>query len=145
MWNRVRRCHHMRGSEQTPILDSRLIRTLFFFKGKTDHENQTCNNLLRHRYLAGARCGLRRRFRRGPTHPLTFVKDSVITTKVKANLADEKMSSLAHISVDTDSNGAVVLKGKVRSQEEADKAASIARGTEGVTSVKSNLQIKKDD
>jgi len=79
------------------------------------------------------------------THPKTFVKDSVITTKVKAKLAEEKVSSLAHISVDTHSKGEVVLSGKVRTQEEADKAVSIARETEGVTSVKSNLKIKKDD
>lgn len=79
------------------------------------------------------------------THPKTFVKDSAITTKIKAKLADEKISSLAHIKVDTHSKGAVVLSGKVTSQEEADKAVSIARATEGVTSVKSNLKIKKDD
>lgn len=30
------------------------------------------------------------------SHPATFVKDSVITTKVKAKLANEKMSSLMH-------------------------------------------------
>ena len=79
------------------------------------------------------------------THPMTFVKDSVITTKVKAKLADEKMSSLAMVKVDTDRKGAVVLSGKVRSQEEADKAVAIAHETEGVTSVKSKLTIKKDD
>ena len=79
------------------------------------------------------------------THPKTFIKDSVITTKIKAKLADEKTSSLAHIKVDTDSKGVVVLSGKVRTQEEADKAVSIARETEGVKSVESNIQIKKDD
>jgi hyperosmotically inducible periplasmic protein len=79
------------------------------------------------------------------THPMTFVKDSAITTKIKAKLADEKMSSLVKIKVDTDSKGAVVLSGKVRTQEEADKAVSIARGTEGVTSVKSKIRVKKDD
>jgi hyperosmotically inducible protein len=79
------------------------------------------------------------------THPQTFVKDSLITTKIKAKLADEKISSLAYIQVDTDSKGAVVLSGKVRTQQEADKAVLIARETEGVTSVKSKIQIKKDD
>ena len=78
-------------------------------------------------------------------HPMTYVKDSVITTKVKAKLADEKMSSLARIQVDTDSKGAVLLSGNVRTEEEKIKAASIARGTEGVTSVTSNLVVKKDD
>jgi hyperosmotically inducible protein len=79
------------------------------------------------------------------TQPMTYVKDSVITTKIKAKLAEEKMSSLVHIQVDTDNNGAVVLSGNVRSQEEADTAVSIARKTEGVTSVTSNLEIRKDD
>jgi hyperosmotically inducible protein len=81
----------------------------------------------------------------GRTHPMTFVKDSVITTKIKAKLAAEKVKSLMHIKVDTDNMGMVVLSGTVRNQEQADKAVSIARGTEGVTSVQSNLQIKKDD
>ena len=78
-------------------------------------------------------------------HPMTFVADSVITTKVKAKLADEKMSSLARIGVDTDAKGAVVLSGTARTQKEADMAVAIARGTEGVTSVTSTIQIKKDD
>lgn len=78
-------------------------------------------------------------------HPGAFVKDSAITTKVKAKLAAEKLSSLARVSVDTDRNGAVVLSGKVRSMAEADKAVNIARDTEGVTSVTSKLQIKPDD
>jgi hyperosmotically inducible periplasmic protein len=78
-------------------------------------------------------------------HPKTFVKDSVITTKVKARLAEEKMSSLAHIKVDTHGKGAVVLSGTAGSRDEADNAVTIARGTEGVTSVKSKIRIKKDD
>ena len=77
------------------------------------------------------------------SHPMTFVKDSEITTKIKAKLAAEHISSLAHISVDTDAHGAVLLRGKVKTQEEADKAVSIAHDTEGVTSVTSHIQIKK--
>lgn len=79
------------------------------------------------------------------SHPITFVKDSAITTKVKAKLADQKLSSLIHMQVDTDNKGAVSLSGTVRSQAEADKAVSIARGTEGVTSVISNLTIGKGE
>ena len=75
----------------------------------------------------------------------TFVKDSVITTKVKAKLASEHISTLAKIKVDTDNKGAVVLSGNVKSQEEADKAALIAQNTEGVTSVQNLLQVKKDE
>ena len=77
------------------------------------------------------------------THPMTFVKDSVITTKIKAKLAEEKISSLKNIKVDTDANDAVVLRGRVRTQDEADKIVSIARETEGVISVKSNIRIRK--
>jgi hyperosmotically inducible protein len=79
------------------------------------------------------------------THPTAFVKDSVITTKVKTKLAADKMRSLTHISVDTDKNGMVVLSGSAKSQEQADKAVSIARATEGVTSVQNNIKIKTDD
>jgi len=74
----------------------------------------------------------------------TFVQDSVITTKVKAKLANEKVSTLAKIKVDTDNNGAVVLSGNVKSQEEADRAVLIAQHTEGVTSVQNLLQIKSE-
>ena len=77
--------------------------------------------------------------------PKTFVKDSVITTKVKAKLAKySKMSTLADISVDTDKKGAVSLSGTVRTKAEMDKAVKIARGVTGVTSVRNDLQIKAD-
>ena len=79
------------------------------------------------------------------THPKAFVKDSVITTKIKAKLAAENIKSLAGIRVDTDANGMVVLSGEAKTQEEADKAVSIARETEGVTSVESKIRIKKED
>jgi hyperosmotically inducible protein len=77
--------------------------------------------------------------------PTAFVKDSAITTKVKAKLAAEHVGSLAQIHVDTDANGIVVLSGTARSQEQIDKAVAIARETEHVRGVKSQLTIKKDD
>jgi hyperosmotically inducible protein len=77
-------------------------------------------------------------------HPMAFVKDSIITTKIKAKLAEEKPSTLVHVKVDTDAKGAVVLGGNVKTQHEADKAVSIARATEGVTSVRSTIQLKQD-
>lgn len=78
-------------------------------------------------------------------HPVAFVKDSVITTKIKTKLAAEKMSSLARIRVDTDANGMVVLSGTARSQDAVDKAELIARGVEGVVTVQNDIKIKKDD
>lgn len=79
------------------------------------------------------------------SHPMAYVADSAITTKVKAKLANEKLGSLAHIHVDTDAQGAVYLSGNARTTSAADKAVEIARGTEGVTSVKSSITVKKDD
>ena len=78
-------------------------------------------------------------------NPVAFVKDSVITTKVKTKLAAEKLSSLAKIRVDTDANGMVVLSGTARDQASIDKAESIARSTEGVVSVQNHIKVKKDD
>ena len=79
------------------------------------------------------------------SHPQVYVKDSVITTKIKAKLAEEKISSLIHIQVDTDNKGAVLLSGNVRSQAEIDKAISLAQKTDGATSVKSDLKITKEN
>ena len=74
----------------------------------------------------------------------TLVKDSVITTKVKAGLAEDKMSSLAHISVDTDHKGKVTLSGTAESKSAADKAVTIARAVTGVTSVRNRIHVKAD-
>lgn len=78
-------------------------------------------------------------------HPVAFAKDSAITTKIKAQLAAEHISSLARIQVDSDVNGMVRLSGIAHSQAEANKAIKIARGTEHLVSVKSTLTIKQDD
>jgi hyperosmotically inducible periplasmic protein len=78
-------------------------------------------------------------------HPKSFVKDSGITAKIKAKLATEHLTSLAKIHVDTDKDGVVWLRGTTRTEEAADKAVEIARNTEGVTSVKSDIRVKPDD
>lgn len=79
------------------------------------------------------------------SHSKAFVKDSVITTKVKTKLAAEHITSMGRIHVDTDANGVVWLSGSARTEEAIDKAVSIARETEGVRSVHNGLKIKKDD
>jgi hyperosmotically inducible periplasmic protein len=76
--------------------------------------------------------------------PATFVKDSVITTKVKTKLAADHPGTMKHVKVDTDRNGVVWMTGTANSQEEIDKAVEIARNTEGVKSVHSDLKVKKD-
>jgi hyperosmotically inducible protein len=79
------------------------------------------------------------------SNPEAFVKDSAITTAVKAQLAAKHINSLGNISVDTDKNGVVWLSGTAHTQEAIDQAISITRATEGVKSVHSTLTVKKDD
>ena len=75
--------------------------------------------------------------------PTTFVKDSMITTKIKSKLAAENPASMANIKVDTDKDGVVWMSGTAKTQEEVDKALSIARGTEGVKNVKNDVKVQK--
>ena len=79
------------------------------------------------------------------SHPTTFIKDSVITTKIKTELAANHLTSLGRIHVDTDANGIVFLSGTARTQKAIDKAVSIAKQTEHVKSVRNELTVKKDD
>lgn len=68
--------------------------------------------------------------------------DSVITGKIKAEYAKDKDVNATNIRVDTDNGGKVTLSGVVRSQTEANKAVSIAKGISGVTSVRNNIQVQ---
>ena len=79
------------------------------------------------------------------SHPKAFVKDSVITTKIKSRLAADHVSSLGRIRVDTDEDGVVWLSGTAHSKDEANRAVAIARETEGVKGVHSGLIVKPDD
>lgn len=74
--------------------------------------------------------------------PKDFVKDSVITAKIKAEYAKDKEVSAMSIKVDTDDKGVVTLSGNAKTKAEADKAVMIARVTKGVTSVKNEIQVK---
>jgi hyperosmotically inducible protein len=79
------------------------------------------------------------------SHPKAFVKDSAITTKIKAKLAAKHLTSLGRIKVDTDADGVVWLSGTARSQEDIDQAVAIAKSTEHVVTVKNELMVRKDD
>jgi hyperosmotically inducible periplasmic protein len=71
----------------------------------------------------------------------TAVSDSWITAKTKMALfADERVKG-RQVSVETDKSGVVHLRGKVDSAEAKAAAAEIAKGIEGVTSVKNDLQV----
>lgn len=68
------------------------------------------------------------------------ITDAAITSAVKAKfLADTTVKGLK-IDVDT-SGGMVTLNGTVSSRAEADRAMNLARNTEGVKGVHSNLKV----
>jgi hyperosmotically inducible protein len=71
-----------------------------------------------------------------------FVKDSVITTKVKSKLAAKHLTTLTRIKVDTDENGVVWLSGRAPTQDAVDMATMIAKDTDGVTSVHNGVAIQ---
>ncbi len=70
-----------------------------------------------------------------------YVKDSVITSKVKSELAAEKLSSLVNISVETDNKGVVTLAGAANSNSAAEKAVAIAQSVNGVILVRNQIKI----
>ena len=74
--------------------------------------------------------------------PGTFVKDSAITAKIKTKLAADNPTSLASIHVDTDKDGVVWMSGTAKTQQDVDKALSIAKNTEGVRSVKNEVKVQ---
>ena len=70
-----------------------------------------------------------------------YIDDSVITTKVKSLLAADDFLKSFQISVES-RKGIVQLSGFVDSQKAVNKAGQIARGVEGVSSVKNDLIVK---
>lgn len=69
------------------------------------------------------------------------VADSVITTKVKADLFKEPALSAMAIHVETE-KGVVMLSGFVDSKADAERAVRLAKSVEGVTQVKSAIKVK---
>lgn len=69
------------------------------------------------------------------------VADSVITTKVKAELLKEPNLKSLDVHVETN-QGVVNLSGFVPSQVEVDKAIDVARNVQGVNKVQNALRIK---
>ncbi|WP_413673831.1 BON domain-containing protein [Massilia cellulosiltytica] len=67
--------------------------------------------------------------------------DTAITTKVKAGLVKEPNLDSLGIHVETE-KGVVMLSGFVNSKDEADKAVKVAKGVDGVSSVKSAIKVK---
>jgi osmotically-inducible protein OsmY len=70
-----------------------------------------------------------------------YVDDSLITTKVKAALADDPQVKATEVNVET-FKGTVQLSGFVESSASGERAAELARQVKGVKDVKNNTQVK---
>ena len=69
-----------------------------------------------------------------------IIDDATITTKVKAKFVEDPVVKAMNIKVDT-YQGVVQLSGFANTTAEADKAAMIARDTNGVKSVKNDIRL----
>jgi osmotically-inducible protein OsmY len=70
-----------------------------------------------------------------------YFDDSVITTKVKAEIFNEPTLKSTEINVET-FKGVVQLGGFVGSQTDINKAVELARSVKGVASVKNDMRVK---
>ncbi len=71
----------------------------------------------------------------------SYVDDATITTQVKAKFADDPTVSAMAISVET-LHGVVQLSGFAKTADERAMAERIARGVNGVRSVKNDLSVR---
>lgn len=70
-----------------------------------------------------------------------YVDDSWITTKVKSEMIANNDVAARNISVNT-TKGVVTLTGTAATAQEANKAAEIARGIEGVKAVENDIRVQ---
>ena len=79
---------------------------------------------------------------RGQEDVSAYASDTAITTALKAKYAADRDVAATSIGVET-LEGTVQLSGFAKSQTEKDKAASIARATKGVKSVKNDVIVRQ--
>ena len=78
------------------------------------------------------------------SNPTAFVKDSAITTRVKAKLAAKHITRLAKILVDTDADGVAWLSGHANIESAVRKSGARAGEIEGVRSVQKHILVRKE-
>lgn len=69
-----------------------------------------------------------------------YVDDSVLTARVKAKIADDKLISAVVLSVET-FKGVVQLSGVAKTSEERLAAEKLAREVSGVRDVQNNIRV----
>lgn len=70
-----------------------------------------------------------------------YIDDSVITSKVKAEIFGDETLKSSEINVET-FKGVVQLSGFVNSQADINRAVEVARRVNGVTGVRNDMRVK---
>jgi hyperosmotically inducible periplasmic protein len=70
-----------------------------------------------------------------------YVDDATITTQIKSRFVENKAVDAASIKVET-LNGTVMLSGFAKNATEKSSAESIARGVNGVKSVRNEIAVR---
>lgn len=78
---------------------------------------------------------------RGQSTVGAYVDDATITTQVKARMVENTNVDAASIKVET-LNGVVMLSGFAKNSTERSTAEGIARGVNGVKSVKNEIAVR---
>jgi osmotically-inducible protein OsmY len=71
----------------------------------------------------------------------SYVDDATITTQIKARMVENKQVDATSIKVET-LNGTVMLSGFAKSSTEKTAAEGIARGVNGVKSVRNEIAVR---
>jgi osmotically-inducible protein OsmY len=78
---------------------------------------------------------------RGQETTGAYIDDATVTTRIKARFVENKEVDAASIKVET-LNGTVMLSGFAKSSVERTTAENIARGVNGVKSVKNEIAVR---
>ena len=78
---------------------------------------------------------------RGQETTGAYIDDAALTTRIKARFVENKQVDAASIKVET-LNGTVMLSGFAKSTTERNTAEAIARGVNGVKSVKNEITVR---
>ena len=98
---------------------------------------QLCAAALSAILLTSAGCAVMR----GQESASEYSSDAAVTTRVKSAFASDQTVAATSIGVET-MKGVVQLTGFAKSQAEKDRAAQIARDTQGVRSVKNDIVVR---
>lgn len=78
-----------------------------------------------------------------PAAERQYVDGGVMAGQIRSHLASEGFSPITKIDVEANENGSVVLKGEAASDAEATRAVNVAKEVNGVTSVRSEILVRR--